>query len=69
MGVALCDTCPKCGSTAISLGAKMKGIEFPEAVPHKFVTKYDQNTGKPYQWCQQCYKSDKEIGRLEAPNG
>lgn len=45
-----CSRCPECGSTASFAPAAHK-----EPAPHVFVTKYDVNTGEPYEACRTCY--------------
>lgn len=62
MGVPGCTSCSKCGSD-LAQGPEGHG----EVEPHTFVTKYDQNTGAPYEVCRQCMrrKSDLESGAAE----
>lgn len=45
IGPFRCQGCEECGTQA--------GRDEPPE-PHQFVTKYDQNTGKPYQLCRIC---------------
>ena len=56
MGHADCDGCTTCGTTL---------EEHPEyhrtPTPHKFETKYDEYTGKPYEWCPVCGRTKQEL--------
>jgi hypothetical protein len=49
MGVSPCSRCDKCGSD-FAQGPN----EHEEPALHEYVTKYDQNTGKPYEICRRC---------------
>jgi len=51
MPPAKCDGCPDCNTT---LEIHPDYHKTPE--PHDWVTKYDENTGKPYRICQRCYR-------------
>lgn len=55
MGVAGCVSCGKCGS---NLAQGPNGHY--EVAAHKYVTKYDQNTGKPYERCSACMRTREE---------
>lgn len=59
MGVARCERCSKCGSD-LALGPD----GHLEPVSHEYVTKYDQNTGVPYEVCRGCLqrRTDVETG-------
>ncbi|KXK56232.1 MAG: hypothetical protein UZ05_CHB002000245 [Chlorobi bacterium OLB5] len=46
---APCESCPKCNTTYAQHPDHHK-----EPQPHKWITKYDQNTGKSYEICQYC---------------
>jgi hypothetical protein len=56
MGVSLCTVCHKCGSTL----AEGPNSHY-DPVPHEFKTKYDQNTGKPYEICINCMRTKEEL--------
>lgn len=56
MGVAACTRCGKCGSN-LAQGPKLHAD--PE--PHEWVTKYDQNTGAPYERCSKCHETFKQL--------
>src|SRR5580700_10927309 len=65
MGVPACSRCPKCGSD-LAPGPNVHS----EPEPHEFVTKYDQNTGAPYQRCKRCFRTQAEldeVARVEWP--
>lgn len=51
MGVRSCETCPECGSD-LAMGAGLHR----DPVPHEWVTRYDPNTGEPYEMCKVCFK-------------
>ncbi len=55
MGVSRCSRCDKCGSD-FAQGPS----EHVEPEPHEYVTKYDQNTGKPYEMCRRCMERKPE---------
>ena len=56
MGPASCARCPKCGSD-LALGPS--GHSEPK--PHEYVTKYDPNTGAPYEVCTLCFRKRAEL--------
>jgi hypothetical protein len=56
MGVHACTKCPKCGS---DLAQGPESHSEPE--PHEYVTKYDVNTGVPYEICQTCHRRRLEL--------
>lgn len=60
MGVAPCIACSKCGSDLAASPNSHGAVQ-----PHSFVTKYDTNTGAPYETCDRCYQRKDEI---EAPD-
>lgn len=49
MGVSACSRCGRCGSD-LAQGPTTHS----DPAPHEFVTKYDTNTGAPYERCRQC---------------
>ncbi len=51
MGVPRCTRCKKCGS---DLAQGPDGHREPE--PHRYVTKYNQNTGAPFEICDRCFE-------------
>jgi len=59
MGVPLCSSCKHCGS---DLAQSPESHGDPE--PHEYVTKYDPDTGVPYERCRLCLHKRSEI---EAP--
>ena len=61
MGVPGCTRCSKCGSDLA------QGPEGHSDKPddHAYVTKYDQNTGAPYEVCRTCYKRRSDLEELE----
>jgi len=58
MDPADCTVCPECGTTLL----KTLDGEFVPPGEHDLVTKYDQNTGKPYKLCRKCMKTFKNKG-------
>jgi hypothetical protein len=50
-----CQVCKVCGSTYAQ-----HPDYHAEPQPHTWVTKYDQNTGKPYKWCNKCGHFDEK---------
>lgn len=57
MGVSACTTCKKCGSDL----AQSPGGHAETPAPHEYVTKYDQDTGTPYERCSRCMDRRTEI--------
>jgi hypothetical protein len=56
---APCTKCDKCGSDLFG----------GEPKPHYYVTKYDENSGKPYELCNQCYqRRDRLEKNTDNPN-
>ena len=51
-----CEACDKCGSTLA-----MSPESHVEPVSHEWITKYDQNTGKPFEICGRCMRRKKEL--------
>jgi hypothetical protein len=64
MGVPRCDRCPKCGS---DLAQSPSHHSDPE--PHKWVTKYDRDTGAPYEVCTSCHRSRSDLEAEEREHG
>ena len=63
MGVPGCVRCSKCGS---DLAQSPQGhSDKPDE--HDFVTKYDQNTGEPYDVCRRCMARRDELAALSQP--
>lgn len=60
MGVADCLTCKKCGSDL----AEGPSGHSDSPTPHDYVTKYNQDTGVPYERCDRCMQTRADI---EAP--
>jgi hypothetical protein len=60
-GVPRCDRCPKCGSDLAAAPGNHQ-----EPIPHTWVTKYDQNTGAPYEACTTCRRSRSDLEAEEA---
>jgi hypothetical protein len=56
MGVSLCIVCPVCKST-LATGPE----SHQEPHPHEFKTKYNENTGEPYEICWNCLRTKKEL--------
>jgi hypothetical protein len=56
---ALCDVCPTCGTTMLK---DRDGNYFPPE-PHKYKTKYNPDTGAPYERCTVCHQTREEIER------
>ena len=55
MGVPQCVRCSACGSD-FAQGPD----QHSDPEPHDYVTKYDQNTGDPYQVCRRCFARQDE---------
>lgn len=53
MGPMACQGCDKCNTT---YAQHPDNHETPKE--HQWVTKYDQNTGDPYEICSMCYKKN-----------
>jgi hypothetical protein len=62
MGVSACTRCSKCGSDLAQgpTGHAEKPAE------HDFVTKYNQDTGEPFQICRNCLRTQKQLEKEEA---
>lgn len=58
-GVHDCQGCDECGTTYSSHPDYHKELQ-----PHKWMTMYNENTGKPYNICELCYEIDKESYKL-----
>jgi hypothetical protein len=61
--------CYRCGDCGSDLAGAPD--QHQEPIPHDFVTRYDQNTGKPFRVCRRCmYREDQltvaEGGTAEA---
>lgn len=57
-----CQVCEKCGSTLA-----MHPDHHREPEPHKWVTRYHESTGKPYEMCEVCFeRREKPTNRDEA---
>src|SRR5580704_17943202 len=63
MGVPSCVTCKKCGS---DLAQSPDGHSDPE--PHSYKTKYNENTGEPYEICSYCMNKRSEIEAESKPD-
>lgn len=46
-----CRGCPKCDTVPA-----LAGLPHRKPEPHKFVTRYDEITGKPYEVCLVCHE-------------
>lgn len=53
-----CSGCPKCNTTL-----EVSPILHQIPAPHKYIIKYDQNTGEPYEICANCLQTKKEVER------
>jgi hypothetical protein len=62
MGVPACTKCRYCGSD-LAQGPTTHG----EPAPHKYVTKYDENTGKPYEICRSCMQTRADLEKPPEP--
>jgi hypothetical protein len=51
MPVSSCQGCKKCNTTLEEFPMDHK---IPE--PHEYITKFDENTGKPYEVCRVCWE-------------
>ena len=49
MGVSRCVACPECGSDLAE-----SPTSHSDPIPHEWVTRYDEVTGKPYEICRMC---------------
>ena len=56
MGVPRCDRCAKCGSDL----AQSPGTH-SDPTPHAYATKYDRDTGAPYEVCTTCHRRRSEL--------
>jgi hypothetical protein len=56
MGVAACIRCSTCGSDL----AQAPDLHTEPVPQHDYVTKFDQNTGEPYQVCRRCFQRQDE---------
>ncbi len=56
MGASACTRCGECQSDLAEAPSLHCAPE-----PHRFVTKYDQNTGKPYLLCSRCTRRAAEL--------
>lgn len=54
-----CQGCDKCNTT---YAQRPEDHKVPE--PHNLETRYNQNTGKPYEMCMDCMYVDEEQYRL-----
>lgn len=54
-----CQGCEKCGTTFAGFPDNYKPLQ-----PHRWVVNFDQNTGKPYKRCGDCYEVDEETYNL-----
>jgi hypothetical protein len=59
MGVPACWGCTKCKT---NLATNPRDHHYP--AKHEFVTKYDENTGKPYERCKNCYNKKEHLEKL-----
>lgn len=46
-----CTRCSKCGSDLAGHPDHHR-----EPIPHRFITKYNENTGEPYEICNRCWQ-------------
>jgi hypothetical protein len=59
MSPQACEVCSVCGSTF-----SQSPSTHPEPIPHDWITKYDQDTGKPFKMCRRCGYSERTIKYL-----
>lgn len=58
MGVPDCSKCDKCGSDLAQAPTLHE-----EPKPHEYVTRYDRNTGTPFEMCTKCMQRKPEACR------
>ena len=56
MPFSSCTGCPKCNTT-LEISPSFHSIP----APHKFIVKFDQNTGIPYEICSNCVRTRTEL--------
>lgn len=54
MGPAPCESCEKCGTTITYPGF------WHDPIPHSYIPRYDEHTGKLYEVCEVCWEKKKE---------
>ena len=60
IGPSPCTGCPSCGTTL-----DQSPMDHTLPLPHTFITKYDEDTGKPYELCGICLRTKAELEQRE----